>query len=133
MLDYPLDLLARVTDSRLNGESKAVVRRVHTDSRSVEPGDLFVALAGEKFDGHAYVRDALSRAAVAALADPKKLSGKAKPAGPILENADPLAALGSLAAWHRNRYQLRMVAVTGSVGKTTTKDFLYSILAQQWT
>lgn len=131
MLDYPLDLVARVLEARLRGPAGGVVRRVVTDSREVQPGDLFFALAGEKTDGHRFVGEAFRRGAVGAVVDPARLPA-GEGGGPLLEVPDPLLALGTLAGWHRNRFQLRVVAVTGSVGKTTTKDFIASILSRQW-
>ncbi len=132
MLDYPLDLIARVLDARVASADPAAnlsdirVRRVSTDSRTVHPGDLFVAIAGENFDGHAYVKTALDAGAAAALVAPDRVTG----VGPLLEVPDPLLALGTLGAWHRNRHQVTVVGVTGSVGKTTTKDLLHSVLSQ---
>jgi UDP-N-acetylmuramoyl-tripeptide--D-alanyl-D-alanine ligase len=133
MLGYPLNLLSRVLEGRLHGDGDRVVQRVSTDSRKVEPGDLFFALSGENFDGHTYIADALRKGAVGAVAQEGRVPRDAAGAGPILEVRDPLLALGDLAAWHRNRFQVLLVGVTGSVGKTTTKDLVGSILSQQWT
>jgi UDP-N-acetylmuramoyl-tripeptide--D-alanyl-D-alanine ligase len=133
MLDYPLSLVARVLNAPLEGSGDGVVRRVSTDSRSVQQGDLFVALSGERFDAHGFVADALRKGAVGAVVDPRRAPPDAAKAGPLISVPDPLLALGDLAAWHRNRLQVRVVAVTGSVGKTTTKDFIASVLARQWT
>jgi UDP-N-acetylmuramoyl-tripeptide--D-alanyl-D-alanine ligase len=136
MLGYRLDLLARILDARLRGPGDQVVQRVCTDSRQVGKGDLFVALTGENFDGHQYVADALARGAVGAVVNPERLRGASTGSSapePVIEVPDPLLALGSLGAWHRDRFQVRMVAVTGSVGKTTTKDLIAGVLKQQWT
>ena len=132
MLDYPLELLARVADARLQGPGDAMVRRVSTDSRSIEPGDLFVAIAGEKFDGHQFVAQALEAGAVGAVVNPERLPAAARKKNGLLEVADPLLTLGQLAQWHRNRFPVHMVAVTGSVGKTTTKDLIASVLSAQY-
>jgi UDP-N-acetylmuramoyl-tripeptide--D-alanyl-D-alanine ligase len=133
MLDYPIGLLARVLDARLEGSGDEVVRRVCTDSRKIEPGDLFVAIPGENFDGHRFVKDSLAKGAVAALANREQLPPDAASAGPLIAVSDPLKSLGDLGAWHRDRFNVRMVAVTGSVGKTTTKDLVAGVLSQQWT
>jgi len=132
MLDYPLSLLARVLDARLQGDGEAVIRDVAVDSRKVKPGDLFVALPGERVDGHRFVRQALAQGAVAALVNPHRLPAEARSDLPLLQVADPLLALGALGAWHRNRFPVRVIAVTGSVGKTTTKDFVAGVLAQRY-
>jgi len=134
MLDYPLELVARVLEARVvspkSAPTDAIVRRVCTDSRQIQPGDLFFALSGENFDGHKFVADALERGAVGAVVQADR-GPKSPRSGPRLEVADPLLALGQLAAWHRNRFSVQVVAVTGSVGKTTTKDLIHSILSQQ--
>lgn len=131
-LDYPLDLLARVLHARLTGPGEARVARVSTDSRRVQPGDLFFALSGENFDAHRFVGDALAKGALGAVVTAGGMAGQNPVAGPLLEVDDPLLALGRLGAWHRNRFNIRMVAVTGSVGKTTTKDLIHSVLSRQW-
>ncbi|MCC2670514.1 MAG: MurF [Armatimonadetes bacterium] len=130
-LDYPLDLLARVLHGTLRGPGDRRVLRVCTDSRQVQPGDLFFAITGENHDAHRFVSDVLSRGG-AAVVDPRRLEGQQLPAGSLVEVPDPLLALGRLAAWHRSRFNVRMVAVTGSVGKTTTKDLVASVLSRQW-
>lgn len=97
------------------------------DSRQLQRGDLFIALAGDKQDGHDFVADALARGAAGALVhrDIPKLPATA----PLLRVDDTLAALTRLGAYARARFAGRLVAVTGSVGKTTTKEMLRTILA----
>ncbi|MCA9608324.1 MAG: UDP-N-acetylmuramoyl-tripeptide--D-alanyl-D-alanine ligase [Myxococcales bacterium] len=100
------------------------VRGVCLDSRTVRPGSLFVALRGENHDAHDYVGVAVERGAAAVLVDrPVEVSGAA-----VLTVEDTLAALGKLGAAHRGRFDLDVVGVTGSVGKTTTKDLLGAAL-----
>ena len=97
--------------------------RVTTDSRDVRPGDLFVALKGERFDAHDFVAGALAQGAVAALVEQPG-------AGNRLQVADTLAALGQLAAyWRRQHAAIPLVGVTGSNGKTSVKEMLASIFA----
>ncbi|HEU4753861.1 MAG TPA: UDP-N-acetylmuramoyl-tripeptide--D-alanyl-D-alanine ligase [Armatimonadota bacterium] len=132
MLDYPLDLLARVLEASRPAGGDRLVRRVCTDSRKVEPGDLFFALSGENFDGHEFVASAFDRGAVGAVVRKGRIPVKSAP-GPLLAVSDPLLALGTLGGWHRSRFPVRVVAVTGSVGKTTTKDLIHAVLSQQWT
>ena len=98
--------------------------RVTTDSRAVEPGDLFVALVGERHDGHAYVANAFGRGAVAALV----AAGRGAFPGPVVAVDDPLAALGRLAGDWRRRFDLPLAVVVGSNGKTTVKEMTASIL-----
>jgi UDP-N-acetylmuramoyl-tripeptide--D-alanyl-D-alanine ligase len=131
MLDCPLDLLARVLGARLRGAPQSLARRVRVDSRLVQPGDLFVALPGEQTDGHQFLAAAFAQGASGAIVQRRKVPATDTP-GPLLEVPDTLLALGELAAWHRNRFDLPVVAVTGSVGKTTTKDFIAGVLSRQW-
>ncbi len=100
---------------------------VCTDSREIKLGDLFVALAGEKFDGHDYLAVAAKSGAVAALAH-KPVTN---PPLPVIVCKDTLAALGLLAAYWRNKFTLPVVALTGSNGKTTVKEMIASILRAQ--
>jgi UDP-N-acetylmuramoyl-tripeptide--D-alanyl-D-alanine ligase len=102
---------------------------VAIDSRTVEPGDLFVALKGPNFDGHDFVPQAFAAGAAAALV-------ARKPAGlpetlPLLPVADTLTALQDLGQAARRRSQARIIAVTGSVGKTGTKEALAACLSAQ--
>ena len=98
---------------------------VSIDTRSLQPGDLFIALAGETGDGHDFVADALARGAAGALVH----RDLALPAtARLLRTDDTLAALTRLGAYARARFTGKLVAVTGSVGKTTTKEMLRAIL-----
>jgi UDP-N-acetylmuramoyl-tripeptide--D-alanyl-D-alanine ligase len=100
---------------------------VSIDSRSAAPGDLFVALRGPHYDGHDFVGAALQRGAAAALVD--REPGGSPAAGPLLHVADTFAGLNALAAAARGRSHARIVAITGSVGKTGTKEALRLVLA----
>jgi len=101
---------------------------VTTDSRAIVPGSLFIALRGERFDGHDFVAQALAQGAVAAMVD----KGDAAWGDiPLLLVADTRLALGKLAAQWRGRFPVAMAAVTGSNGKTTVKEMLSAILRAQ--
>src|SRR5450830_1753478 len=100
-----------------------MIERVHTDSRSLLPGDLFVALRGERFDANDFLAQAKASGAVAALAE----RGLAEAGLPGLLVPDAKAALGQLAAAWRRQQQLPVIAVTGSNGKTTTTQMIASI------
>ena len=112
--------------SRLIGSSDLEILRVHTDSRTVEPGDLFVALKGERFDANELLDDARQRGAVAAVCHPGASTGLANFA--CIEVLDTKRALGSLATEWRSQFRLPLIAVTGSNGKTTVTQMLASIL-----
>ena len=100
------------------------IARVHSDTRTLAQGDLFVALKGERFDANDFLADARARGAVAAIAH----RGLEAAGLPGLEVPDTLAALGALAAGWRARFDLPLVAVTGSNGKTTVTQMIASIL-----
>ncbi len=107
--------------------------RVTTDSRLLQAGDLFVALKGEHFDGHDFVAQAFQRGATAAVVAADRagaLTGRV--AGSLLAVADPLAALGALAAFWRRRFVLPLVTIVGSNGKTTVKEMTAAILRAEF-
>ncbi len=110
--------------SRLVGDASVAVARVHTDTRSLQAGDLFVALRGERFDAHDFLSQAAAAGAVAALAE----QGLAAAALPGVEVADSRQALGQLATGWRAQFDLPLIAVTGSNGKTTVTQMIASIL-----
>jgi murE/murF fusion protein len=117
---------ALLPGSVLVGDGGIAFERVHSDSRSLRAGDLFVALRGEKFDAHDFLAAARDAGAVAALAE-RGLGGAASGL-PGLQVADSLQALQRLAAAWRARFTLPLVAVTGSNGKTTVTQMVASIL-----
>jgi UDP-N-acetylmuramoyl-tripeptide--D-alanyl-D-alanine ligase len=98
---------------------------VSTDTRSLAPGALFVALKGERFDAHDRLAEARAKGAAAAVV---RKGTPLVPGLPLFEVADTLRALGALAAFHRRRFRIPIAAVAGSAGKTTTKEMLASIL-----
>lgn len=110
------------------GHPHTVIRSVSTDSRTIGPDQLFIPLAGRRFDGHAFLPDAAARGAAAALVRRGAVPQEAWPKGMgVIVVDDTLAALQRLAAAQRSRLQGTVTAVTGSVGKTTTKDMLAAI------
>ena len=121
---FKLQQAAGWTGGRLVGDGGVEVRRVHSDTRTLQPGDLFVALKGERFDANDFLADARAKGAVAAIAQPGRL-----PAGmPGIEVDDSKEALGRLANAWRKRHALPLIAVTGSNGKTTVTQMVAAIL-----
>ena len=118
--DVAANLLPGAT---LIGEPSLAFVRVHSDTRTLRPGDLFVALRGERFDAHDFLARAKAAGAVAALAE----HGFAEAGLPGLLVADSRLALGALAATWRQRFELPLVAVTGSNGKTTVTQMIAAI------
>ncbi len=118
-----------LASAHLVGDGQAGVQRVHTDTRSIAPGDLFVALRGEHFDANTFLHEAQQRGAVAVLCH-AGLDAAHYPVGlPRIEVADTTLALGQLAAAWRAQFSVPVIAVTGSNGKTTVTQMLASILA----
>jgi len=105
------------------------IDRVHTDTRSITPGDLFVALRGERFDANDFLAEARARGAVAAICQGDGAADKLTQAGlPGLVVPDARLALAQLASSHRARFSLPVIGVTGSNGKTTVTQMIASIL-----
>ncbi|WP_286877398.1 Mur ligase family protein, partial [Delftia sp. 67-8] len=124
-LQQALELIqSHIPQARLVGNGQTVLTRVHTDTRTLQAGDLFVALKGERFDANQFLVQAREAGAAAALAhgglEAAGLSG--------IEVPDSLAALGALATAWRARFALPLIAVTGSNGKTTVTQMVASIL-----
>ena len=111
-------------------DSGAPVTGVTTDSRAVQPGQLFIPLVGERFDGHAYIGKALEGGAAGCLTarEPETLL----PGKLYIQVADTRLALKALASWYRDKFDLPVVQVTGSAGKTTTKEMIASVLSQRY-
>lgn len=111
-------------------DSGAPVTGDTTDSRAVQPGQLFIPLVGERFDGHAYISKALDGGAAGCLTarEPETLL----PGKLYIQVADTRLALKALASWYRDKFDLPVVQVTGSAGKTTTKEMIASVLSQRY-
>jgi UDP-N-acetylmuramoyl-tripeptide--D-alanyl-D-alanine ligase len=122
-----LQQIAAWAGGRLSGAPGAMVRRVVTDSRAVQAGDLFVALKGERFDGHDFIGAVTEQGAAGCLV--QSGCGERPPGLAAVEVGDTLAALQHLAAAWRRTLPVRVVGVTGSSGKTSTKDFTHAILS----
>ncbi|MEP6875668.1 MAG: UDP-N-acetylmuramoyl-tripeptide--D-alanyl-D-alanine ligase [Burkholderiales bacterium] len=118
---------ALLPGSVLVGDGATEIGRVHSDTRSLQPGDLFVALRGERFDAHDFLAQATASGAVAALAE----HGLAAAGLAGLQVADTQTALTALAQHWRHRFHLPLIAVTGSNGKTTVTQMIAAIL-QAW-
>ncbi|MFG6463762.1 UDP-N-acetylmuramoyl-tripeptide--D-alanyl-D-alanine ligase [Roseateles sp. DXS20W] len=119
-----LEAQALLPGSTLVGDGATAFARVHSDTRTLQPGDLFVALRGERFDANDFLAQARACGAVAALAE----RGLAEAGLTGLLVPDAKAALGQLAAAWRRQHQIPVIAVTGSNGKTTTTQMVASIL-----
>ena len=112
--------------SQLVGDANIRPLRVHSDTRTIQPGDLFVALTGEKFDGNQFLKEAQAKGAVAAICNSREALAALGLGGLVV--ADTRAALASLAAAWRAQFSLPLIAVTGSNGKTTVTQMIASVL-----
>ncbi len=127
------DDLARLTGGRLLARSDRPVRGAAVDSRLVRPGELFVALPGERTDGHAFIGEAIARGAAALLVtrpvpDPAALGDVT-----VVRVADALGGLGAVAAGWRRRFRPLVAGVTGSIAKTSTKEAIAAVLGARFT
>jgi UDP-N-acetylmuramoyl-tripeptide--D-alanyl-D-alanine ligase len=100
---------------------------IQTDTRIIKPGEVFVALRGDKFDGHGFVSTAIAKGAIAAIVD----FAYENPGLPVLQVKNTLEAYQKIARWWRDRFDIPVIGVTGSVGKTTTKELIAAVLATQ--
>lgn len=125
--------ILKAVDGTLLGEFsdlEITVDRVETDSRTIHPGALFIPLVGERFDGHAYINAALEAGAAGCFTARTResyLPGKF-----YIKVASPLRALRDLAAYYRTKFPIPLVGITGSVGKTTTKDMVAAVLGTKY-
>jgi UDP-N-acetylmuramoyl-tripeptide--D-alanyl-D-alanine ligase len=113
----------------LDAAAPVAISRVHTDTRSLQAGDLFVALRGERFDANAFLAEAKAKGAVAAICQGENAAAQLAQAGlPGLVVPDARLALAQLATQHRAQFALPLIAVTGSNGKTTVTQMIAAIL-----
>ncbi|MFM7427993.1 MAG: UDP-N-acetylmuramoyl-tripeptide--D-alanyl-D-alanine ligase, partial [Elainella sp.] len=119
---------AEFNQAEFNQAELAVATSISTDSRSIVPGAVFVALRGERFDGHEFLEQVQSQGALAAVVD-RQFTGQTTL--PLLRVDDTLQAYQAIGQWWRMQLSLPVIAVTGSVGKTTTKELIAAVLGTQ--
>ena len=133
MDSLPLHEIAAMAGAKLLGTHPEVeVSRFNKDTRTVKPGDLYIGLRGENFDGNEFAAQAFERGAAAALLDSPALAEKLAATQPVLLAEDSLKALTQLAAAWRARLKLRVLGITGSSGKTSTKEFAAAVLGSKY-
>ena len=127
------DIAAAMGADIVCGEPESEVRRVSHDSRDVEPGTLFFALIGEKNDAHRFIPDVVEAGCLhVVISDVEALRPVTEKGVTALFVKDTKKALQDLASWYLKEIGVTVVGVTGSVGKTTTKDMLYAICSQKY-
>ncbi|PYG88437.1 UDP-N-acetylmuramoyl-tripeptide--D-alanyl-D-alanine ligase [Ruminiclostridium sufflavum DSM 19573] len=123
------ELVRAVNGKLLWGKAEQVFSGVTTDSRRVAEGNLFIPLAGERFDGHDYIEQCFSSGAAVCLTE-RTIPQKDNAAAVLVD--DTARALRDLAAWHRKKHAIPVVGITGSVGKTSTKDMIACVLSKKY-
>ncbi|WP_127497755.1 UDP-N-acetylmuramoyl-tripeptide--D-alanyl-D-alanine ligase [Paenibacillus glycanilyticus] len=132
MINRTLEQVADMCGARAYKGEPVRIAGVSTDTRSIQPGQLFVPLVGENFDGHNYVAQALQQGAAAALWETKREVPQELEGAPLLFVRDTLKALQQLATSYREELYVRVIGITGSNGKTTTKDMVAAVLGTSY-
>ncbi|MBN1905406.1 MAG: UDP-N-acetylmuramoyl-tripeptide--D-alanyl-D-alanine ligase [Deltaproteobacteria bacterium] len=123
------EFMAPVNGELISGNPDAVITGVSTDTRGIKKGELFIALTGDNFDGHKFLAEAVLKGAVCVVVDDEKKLPKDLPAG-VIKVRDTLTALGDFAGFIRRSHDVKVVSITGSMGKTTTKEMTSCILEE---
>jgi UDP-N-acetylmuramoyl-tripeptide--D-alanyl-D-alanine ligase len=132
MIATKLSQVANAVEGRLeNVRSDATVSSVSTDTRTLRPGELYWSIRGERYDGHDFVSEAIAHGAAACVVE-KRFVQRCPSTFPLVVVGDSVAALGRLASAHRDLSKARVIAVTGSNGKTTTKNMLACTLKRSF-
>ncbi|MDD4939333.1 MAG: Mur ligase domain-containing protein, partial [Candidatus Omnitrophica bacterium] len=129
---FTLDELTEASGGYFSGGvSNGRVKGISIDSRTLKPGDAFIAVKGDNFDGHDFVGQAIKRGAKAVIVTSHK-SQVTSHKLPVIKVKDTTKALGDIARFHRRRFDIPVIAVTGSNGKTTTKDMAAHVLSNNF-
>ena len=132
MSPVTLSKIAQFAGASLSsGDETVIIDKIGTDSRRIRPGELFVALRGENFDGHDFVQSAAKSGATGALVD-QNWNRNVPENFALIRTTDTLHAYQQIAANYRRSLALKVVAITGSNGKTSTKDFAASVVARKF-
>ena len=128
----PLSQIAEMAGAKiLQGSPEVLVSSLSKDSRTIQLGDLYIALRGENFDGNAYAADALAGGAAGVLMDSAEAAHSIPSPHPVLLVENGLAALTRMAVAWRSKLKLKVVGITGSSGKTSTKDFTAAVIGSR--
>jgi UDP-N-acetylmuramoyl-tripeptide--D-alanyl-D-alanine ligase len=131
MAAFSIQELVRATEGALvSGDLGVPVAGVSIDSRTLQVGEAFFAIVGHRLDGHAFLADAAARGAACVVVH--TLPDEPPANVPLVLVEDTTRSLGRLAAWHRSRFSVPVVGITGSIGKTTAKELTAAVLATRW-
>ena len=129
------NILTTTTLTSFQIPEKTLITSINTDTRNLQPGEGFLALRGNKFDGHNFVDEAIEKGASCVIVGQEyTLSNEVEQLSnniPILQVENPLKAYQKIARWWRHRFDIPVISITGSVGKTTTKELIATVLATQ--
>jgi len=117
---------------KIDDRPESVINGISIDTRTLLPRDIFWAIKGELMDGHSFITQAIEKGALAAVVEKRKLKFLPKTDIPLIIVKDTLKSLQGFAAWHRNRFQIPVIALTGTNGKTTTKEMIAWILQTKY-
>ena len=128
---FTIDELIQATEGRLvQGPAKGSVRSVCIDSRLVRQGQLFIAIKGDNFDGHDFMADVIAQGVRVVLVHKPLAIDNSRVS--VVMVKDTIRALGHLARFHRLRFKIPVIALTGSAGKTTTKEMVACVLVRKY-
>jgi len=122
------EIIKATNGTLLSGSPEGEIKNISTDTRKIMPGDLFLPLIGDNFDGHDFIAKALQDSACGYLTS-KKVEDASDVV--VIKVEDTLKALQDISAYYRDKFNIPFVAVTGSVGKTSTKEMIYSVLSKK--
>lgn len=132
MKEFTIEEAVRAVEGRYFGDANALKQQISfvtSDSRTVTPGALYIAFKGARVDGHNFMEASLKSGAVACISEREPVSEAEKPCIVVKSS---LKATGALAAWHRSRFDIPVIGITGSVGKTTTKEMIAAVLSRRF-
>lgn len=124
-----LDIITATRGALLDGSKIKRFKSVSIDSRKIKPGALFIAIVGQRFDGHKFIEEAIEQGAVGVVVSKKiKINSNVV----VVRVEDTTQALGQIAGFYRQQFNIPVVAITGSAGKTTTKEMIAAVLKSKW-
>ncbi|MCL2925899.1 MAG: Mur ligase domain-containing protein, partial [Trichodesmium sp. MAG_R04] len=130
-----IEILTTTTLTNCHIPEKTLITSINTDTRNLQPGEGFLALRGDKFDGHSFVAEAIEKGAACVIVEQEyTLNNEVEQLShnvPILQVENSLKAYQKIARWWRDRFDIPVISVTGSVGKTTTKELIAEVLGTQ--
>ena len=125
------DIIKAVNGSLVGGDPNAIVKGISTDSRTLNISDLFVAIIGERFDGHDFAIQATKHGAIGVVLS-HEVQGLDELKSNIVMVKDTTQALGDIARYYKNKFNVKVIGITGSNGKTTTKDMASAVLSRNY-